>query len=152
MTISTSLLWLAGGALMMAIEAFGIPGLGFLFAGLAALCVGILIEAGITDTFAYGAQTAWWFGLTVVWAVVLWKPLKRMRMSKAGQEYSNIIGEIATVGDQGITRHATGHVLWSGTTMQAQIAAGANIESIPAGAKVKIVDIKGATLHVVPAE
>lgn len=149
--MASSIIWLALGALLIAMEVFGIPGIGFLFAGLSAVTVAILTQAGATEPDSYGAQTAWWFGLTLMWAALLWKPLKNWRTSKNSQEYSNIIGDTAYIINQDLHKGITGQASWSGTTMNAEIAPYVTADKIPAGSKVKIIDVRGVTLIVEPA-
>ena len=54
--------WLGLGAFLIVLEAITMPGLGLFLAGIAALCTGLLVKAGIVDEGALGAQVAWFFG------------------------------------------------------------------------------------------
>lgn len=148
--LSVSLLWLAVGALFVALEAFGISGIGFLFAGLAALVTGTVIEAGWVGEAEYLAQFAWFFGFTVLWGIVLWKPLRAFQKGRKNGGYSNMIGDTVIVGDAGVQKSEPGNVRWSGTIMQAQLAPDCAAGALTVGSKARIVDVKGATLIIEP--
>jgi membrane protein implicated in regulation of membrane protease activity len=150
--MTPSILWLIAGIALCGAEALIGPGVGIVVAGLAAMCVGLILEMGLAAMDAYAVQAAWFFGLTVVWALVLWKPIRRLRVGRGSQHYSNIVGEIGEVGAEGLRAGMHGEVRWSGTLMRAELAAGAQVEEIPAGAQVVIVEVKGATLIVRPKE
>lgn len=145
-------LWLLVGAICLALEAFGIPGLGFLFAGLAGIVVAVLIHYQIIDEANYVAQLAAFFGLTGLLAAILWKKLKSWRMgSGKHSDYSNIIGDMATIGRDGLFKGRVGQVSWSGTSMMAELADDAPVDGCLEGDMVKIVDVKGNKLIVTPA-
>lgn len=143
--------WLLAGALCLALEAFGVPGIGFLFAGLAAIIVGILTHFHIIGDSSIALQFGVFFGLTGVLAVLLWKKLKQGKFGprKSG-DYSNIIGDMATVGRDGLRRGMIGQVSWSGTTMMAELAADALTDHCLEGEMVTIVEVKGNKLIVKP--
>lgn len=149
MVLAPSLVWLALGALMIALEAFGIPGIGFLFAGIAAILTGMLAEAGVANTTTL--QIAWFLGLTTLAAAAMWRPLKRWRTDpKRGESYRNMLGDRATVLAPGIGRNAPGHASWSGTTMRAELSPAATVDRLEAGAQVRIVSVEGNCLIVLP--
>lgn len=148
--LDPSYLWLIVGALFLAVEAFGIPGLGFLFAGLAAIIVGLLVELAVVADDNIIGQAAWFLGFTVAFAVILWKKLKEWRTTSSGEEYSNIIGDTAIVGQGGLHEGRTGQAAWSGTTMMAEIAPDCGTDHIMEGDVVEIINIKGSKLIVAP--
>lgn len=149
--LPTSFLWLIAGAFFMGLEAFGVSGIGFLFAGLAAITTGIIIESAAVGTEAYVAQFAWFFGCTALWGALLWKPLRKFQKGrKASDGYHNMIGDVAIVSESGIKKGEAGQAHWSGTIMRAQLSSHCATEALPTGSKVKIVDVKGATLIVEP--
>ena len=147
--MTPSLLWLLAGAALCAAEVMIGPGIGLFFAGLAAICVGALVEAGALGAEDLVLQFGVFFALTVVWAALLWKPLKRFytHKNRPSQQFNNIVGEKAVVAGAGLARGKAGTVSWSGTTMQAELAADA-ADAIPAGERVAIVEVRGATLIV----
>jgi membrane protein implicated in regulation of membrane protease activity len=140
-------LWFIAGAVFLTLEALGITGIGFLFAGLAALVTGILVEYGVASPDGYG-QWAWFFGLTAAWAAILWKPMQRFMKTPKEGGYSNMVGDDATVIEGGLAPGSKGKVRWSGTIMDAELAPG--MAALPAGASVIIREVKGNTLIVAP--
>lgn len=144
-------LWLIAGGALLALEAFGIPGMGFLFAGIAAILTGVLVEANVVSEHAVVGQFAWFFGITCVTAALLWKKLKawRTRTPKGG-EYQNIVGGIGIVAKGGLKKGAVGQVAWSGTTMQAELANYSDVDHLTEGAQVEISATEGNKLIVIP--
>ncbi len=150
MNIPAELVWLILGTLAVLAEVLAVaPGIGLLFSGLGALCVGLLLYSLPTTDFSLLGQVTWFLGFTVLWAVALWKPLKRWRMPSArGQTYSNMLGERATVAGDGLRKGETGQVAWSGTIMNAMLAPEVTVTLLPAGATVEIVAVRGTMLIV----
>lgn len=146
--MSASILWLIGGAVLMALEAFGVPGVGFLFAGLAALLTGVLVEIGILGAGQFMAQWAVFLLTTVLLAAMLWKKLKHWRFPSSGPRYQNMLGDEAIVVG-GLSGDFSGTVRWSGTIMQAKIQHG-TVAELPVGARVTITAVDGNTLIVAP--
>lgn len=142
-------IWLIAGALLLALEAFGASGIGFLFAGIGAILTGIIAESGVAGTLL--AHIAWFFGATSLSAIVLWKPMQRwVQHRKAGQaDFSNIIGNEAMVIAGGLEPGKRGKVRWSGTTMQAQLAPQVT-EPVDEGTVVIISEVKSNLLVVKP--
>lgn len=147
--IPIHILWLIVGSFFIALEAFGASGIGFLFAGLAAFVVALLIEFNVVSASAYIAQLGWFFGFTMLWAAILWKPMKRFRIGKGKPEsFSNIVGEAAIVSGSGLKKGEIGQVKWSGTLMKAQLAEDEPLDLIGSGVTVIVKDMRGATLIV----
>ncbi len=141
--------WLALAALFLALEAFGVMGVGLMFGGLAALLVGILIEFSVIGENQIVTQLAVWFGITALCAALLYKPMKRWRTtSKSGQHYDNIVGDTAIVTDGDLSRDAQGKVKWSGTVMNASIDPQASIDRFEDGQTVKVSEVRGNTFLV----
>ena len=149
-TFDLAYIWLLAGIAMLLVEALGIPGVGFLFAGLGAIATGTALELGL---IAHNAMTTQWlvfFASTILIAAALWKPMKKMRAGKTG--YQNMVGDTAYVGSNGLDKHRGGEVTWSGTIMKAMLAKGVTTERMEAGAPVIITDVSGSTLIVKPQE
>lgn len=144
--MSPSAIWLITGAVFIGIEMFGAPGMGFLFAGIAALCTGSAIEFGVVAPDDTTVQFALFFLITVVSAALLWKKLKAVR----GPSYSNMVGTVAEVIGGGLAGAREGQVKWSGTIMRARLADEVTIDVLPAGTFVTITKVEGTLLHVVP--
>ena len=148
MNLEPSILWLIAGALMLALEAFGIPGIGLLFAGLGAILVGVTLEAGLVGAENTVAQFAVFFAFTSVFAVLLWKKLKNWRLNPRESEYQNMVGDSAVVALTGLKRGARGQVRWSGTLMSAELDASEPAQGLAEGTVVSIVAVKGNVLYV----
>lgn len=148
MALGASILWLIAGALMLALEAFGLPGIGFLFAGLGAILVGVTIESGLVGIENYVAQCAVFFVFTSIFAVLLWKKIKGWRLNPKADEYQNMIGDTAIIALSGLQKNARGQVRWSGTLMAAELDASEPAQGLAEGAVVKIVAVKGNVLYV----
>ncbi len=144
--MSNSLYWLIASAVLFALEAFGIPGIGFLFAGLGAIVTAGLIEAGILAPDDLVSQWALFFVVTTASAIVLWRKMKTWRMNPNAPEYSNMVGTEATV-TSAISGTGEGQVRWSGTLMRAKLA-DHSAASLAEGAAVTVTRVEGNTLFV----
>lgn len=144
--------WLLLGVVLVAVEAFAIPGIGFFFfAGFGALSLSLLLAGGIVGEEAWIAQLAWFCACSAGWALLLWKPLKRWKTSKhSGEAYHNIIGHKALIVGA-LEKGKTGTVRWSGTLMQARLAAESEASMLQEGTEVIITAVEGTTLTVKPA-
>lgn len=150
MELSVTYLWLIAGVVMLAAEALGASGVGLMFGGLGCFTVGAMLTAGMLSDEATLAQWIVFFLATVLWAAILWKPLSRFYSGKNKAGYSNMVGETAYVGSNGLKKGHVGEATWSGTIMKAQLADDANVPALEAGAQVTITDVKGVTLTVKP--
>lgn len=146
-------IWLAFGAALIAFEALTTPGLGIFLGGLGAICTAVLVQTGVIAIDALALQWACFFGLTIVWAIILWRPLMKFRISgKQGKSpgFSNMVGDTVIVGERGLKRGETGQVTWSGTVMNAELDETAPVNALSAGAKVEIKSVSGNILKVTP--
>jgi membrane protein implicated in regulation of membrane protease activity len=141
-------IWLLVGALLVIVEMTLIPGAGFLFAGLAAFTVGVVVEVSWIDSDEVMSQMAAFLVLTGVWAAALWRPLKKWLKTSTDTPYSNVVGSHAVVEAPGLKKGKRGHVRWSDTTMKARLAADCPVDHVDEGTEVVIVEIKGTTLTV----
>ncbi len=121
------------------------PGIGGLFSAVAALSVGALMILEIIDPDSFVEELVYFFGLTIFWAVILWKPLKKMMQSPDG-EFSDIIGTRAKVVEGDLHKDSVGKVKWSGVNMHAQVHECCDKKTIKDGEQVWIVDKDGMTL------
>ena len=140
--------WLIAGAVFCVVEVFVVTGVGSLFLGLAALCVGGLVGFGVIAEDSTIAQFAWFFALIPAWAALLWKPLKNFR-SESG-EYKNMVGDTAVIAKHALHKGKPGQATWSGTIMTAELSEASSNSELPVGTQVKIIDVKGTTLVVEP--
>lgn len=146
--MSVTALWLLGGAVFIGVEMFGMPGMGFLFAGIAALLVGGAVEIGLIAPENLLLQFALFFLFTSVSALLLWKKLKKVR----GPVYSNMVGTQAEVIGGGLAGRREGQVKWSGTIMRARLADEVVMDVLPSGTFVTISKVEGTLLHVIPKQ
>lgn len=141
--------WLLTGALFIFLEAMAMPGVGFLFAGLAALTVGGLLQFGVVDGSQYLLQAAIFLGTSFVWAAILWVPLQKFLKKQKNENFSNIVGDVATIYNSPLVKGKVGEVKWSGTIMQAVLSGSANVDKLDEGVLVKIIAVQGNILEVV---
>ncbi|MCI5048893.1 MAG: hypothetical protein MRY32_00970 [Rickettsiales bacterium] len=143
--------WLIIGTLLLAVEAFGVPGIGLLFAGIAGIIVGLLVHLNVLAVDDLIAQTGVFLGLTAVLGVLMWKKLKSWRTNpNASESFSNIIGDQAIIGKGGLQAGKVGQATWSGTMMMAMIDEDSQIAHIDEGDVVEIVGVKSSKLIVAP--
>jgi membrane protein implicated in regulation of membrane protease activity len=141
-------IWLAVGAAIIIFEFFITPGVGLVFIGLGALTTGALLEFGIISSVL--AQLLSLAAGSVLWAVCLWKPLKRLVKTKStNNNQSHIIGTEAVVAKGGVNK-ISGTAKWSGTQMAAKLSPDAGIETLAEGALAEVVALEGSTLILTP--
>ena len=144
MEASNEILWLIAGVILVTLEFTMIPGVGMLFAGVAALLVGVLTETiGISFTY----QCVIFLAATILFIVLLYKPLRNYQSTKDAN-YSNMIGETATVIGT-LTPGQTGQVKWSGTIMKAKLQSASG--TLSEGQQVTITAVEGNILTVTQA-
>ena len=141
-------LWLIAGVLLVLFDTLHLGGVGIFFAGLGAIIAGAAVWTGLIGQDAYVAQWLLFISAAALWALILWIPMRKFRQRRHGK-YSNIVGETAYVGSQGLSRRKGGEVTWSGTIMKARLADNA-MEALEAGTPVIITNVQGATLVVKP--
>ena len=147
-TENIMVVWLIADTLCIALEAMAVPGIGFLFAGMAAITIGGLLNFDIVETDEILKQFALFLGLTFGWAALLWVPLKKFRKKQMDNNFSNIIGEVAIVESDLLNKKKDGKVKWSGTIMRAKLSQDSSTESINKGQEVVITAIDGNLLTV----
>jgi membrane protein implicated in regulation of membrane protease activity len=145
--MSPTILWLIAGAAFIALEVFGVPGIGFLFAGLAALMIGGLVEFDILASDDVLLQFTLFSIMSVASAAMLWKKLKTKRTAAP---YSNMVGTEATVATGGLMGNKEGQVKWSGTLMRAQLMENDGSTTIAEGTTVIIQHVDGNLVFVAP--
>jgi membrane protein implicated in regulation of membrane protease activity len=137
--IPTSSIWLAFGVFLIIFEVFFIPGIGLVFAGLGAVTVGGVLLTGWID--ATSSQFILFFLSTGVWAICLWKPLKKfIEVKDSG--FDDMVGSTAIVYGVALQKGKTGEVKWSGTIMKCELQSeGESDQIIEAGAEVVIREV-----------
>jgi membrane-bound ClpP family serine protease len=137
MIISAPIFWFIAGTIMVLIEVFAIPGLGFLFAGLAAITLGGLISFDVLNEVTTVAQLAYFFFFTSIWWAALWIPLRKFTKNKKGKTFENLVGTYGTVDDKnGLEAGKIGHIKWSGARMRAIIKKDSTTQKIEEGSTV----------------
>lgn len=142
--LSPASLWMMAAGVMVVLEMVGLSGIGLLFAGLAALSVGMAIQFHWLGDASYIWQWGWFLLLTAIWATVLWKPFMRLSRKSPGATYHNMIGHKAKAVAE-LLPGQEGTVRWSGTTMRATLQ---GEEPVAAGEEVEIVAVEGNMLTV----
>ena len=137
-------LWLIAGAILVICEFLLISGVGFLFAGLGALTVGLLLEIGMAPSLL--AQWIIFFAATALWTLLLLKPLARFRLSQGQHEFSDMLGKKAILLST-LEPGKTGQARWSGTIMNAKLDSH-HKTSLSEGTEVMITKVEGNTLIV----
>lgn len=143
-----ALIWLFLSAVFFVLEVSLVPGIGFLFAGFAAMTVGGLLNFGVIDSESYFSQFAYFFGLIFAWAAILWYPIKNFRNKNKGEDFQNVIGDSAIILDKDLTKGSKGKVKWSGTIMKARLYDDDAKDKINKDEEVYVKDIKGNVLTV----
>ncbi|PCJ29599.1 MAG: hypothetical protein COA94_00940 [Rickettsiales bacterium] len=121
LTNNTHTLWLLLGAIFIVLEVTAITGIGFLFAGLAAISLGGIIQFDLITSNDPVLEIAIFLLLSFVWASILWIPFKRFKHSRTNKPFSNIVGDIAIIESSTLAPGKIGQVKWSGTIMRAAL-------------------------------
>jgi len=132
--------WLIIGVVSIMMEVMILPGIGFLFVGLAAILLGGILLLDFLLQPSLAEQIAYFLFFTAVWWIVLWRPLKRSIRKRAGGEtYENLIGTTGVVDDErDLTQGKVGHIKWSGAKMRARIVPASETKRITNGSTVTI--------------
>jgi len=139
--------WLVLGVIFVLIEVLAIPAMGFLFAGIGAITLGGLIIFNFIALEGVMYHIAYFFFFTTVWAIILWKPLKKSIKSSVEDSYQNIVGTTADATEK-LEEGKVGYVKWSGTKMRARIAPDSTLKHIEKGKTVNVVGNKDGILQV----
>lgn len=144
--LSPTVIWMLAGALMIALEIMALPGIGFLFAGLGALTVGVCLMLGvIVETIP---QFSVFFIATAIWTAILWKPIKKMMRGK-DSGFSDMVGSTAVVFGDALQPGKYGQVKWSGTIMKCELQSSGNDGgAVEPGTEVTITRVEQGVLHV----
>ena len=145
--IPLSTFWFSFGVLLIVLEVMLIPGIGSIFAGLGAVTVGgFLLAGGWIDTTS--SQFIVFFLSTGVWAVLLWKPLKKF-VGGEDSGFDDMIGGTAIVYGDALGRGRTGQVKWSGTIMKCNLRSEVDgLQKIEPGSEVTIKEVSKGILIV----
>lgn len=150
-TNNVTLSYFLAGAVLMLLEALLFPGVGCLYAGLAAITTGALLQFNILDVTDYSTQVAVFFTAVFLWAAILWVPLKNFQKQKNGGKFnsaesSDIVGQQAVVYSRTLNKGEIGEAKFSGTIMRAKISENSSNHSFKSGDTVDIIGIEGNVL------
>jgi membrane protein implicated in regulation of membrane protease activity len=141
-------IWLVCGGLFLVLEVTAISGIGFLFAGLAAITTGGLVQYGLINTDNYTLQTGVFLGCVFLWAGVLWLPMQRFYKKNKSGSFNNMVGDTAIICGGALKKGKIGQVKWSGTIMNARISDNNQLETIEEDSMVTIEAVDGNILIV----
>lgn len=144
--------WMAFGAVLILLEVLLMPGIGFFFAGMAAVSLGLLLTFDLFMYVSVTMQVSLFFMFTCFWAAVLWIPIQKFKSRKAVNSYENITGELAVVWEEDLQIGIPGKVTWSGTILNARLDPNSKLERVEKGQYVRITGTAGSTLIVEPKE
>ncbi len=139
--------WFIAGLVLIILEVV----LGFtivlLFTSLAAFTMGFLLYAKLALFDSAYWQFAAFFGLTFFWALILWKPLKKLKDRGNGQStgFQNYFGQTVEVINNDLTKGKAGAAKWSGTTIKVALHPEYPEETLKVGGSAKIIDIRDNT-------
>lgn len=123
-----------------------------LFSSLSALTIGFLITFALIDSVHQIHQILYFFLLTCIYSLLLWKPVKKIMKPKNLPEYSNIVGRECKIYGEDLIKGKSGKVEWSGSVFNAQIDENSMQEKFIKGDVVKIVSIKENIFYVSKGE
>ncbi len=114
-------IWLILGVVFIILEVFTFTGISFLSAGLGAVTLGSLLAFGVFNSTDYLENIAYFLFLTIMWGVILWRPLMKAIKSKS-TDYNSFRGTTAIIDNEnGLQIGKIGYVKWCGTRMRARI-------------------------------
>lgn len=136
-------IWISTGLTLMFFEiVMGFPIIMFI-SGLSAFTTALMlwILSSVNGSVTY--QIIIFLAGIPLWALVLWHPLKRaLKKNKKGENFSNIIGQIALVDNPGLSKKQIGSVIWSGTIVRARLVENDINDNVSSGKSVRIVEVK----------
>ena len=141
--------YLIGGvSLVVELAVLGLGG-PLLFFGLAAFVTGILIRLGVisgweAEIFTLGITTG-------LFALVMWKPLKKFQNAGGGPDSSSDMVGMTVPASMQIDQNS-GKVRYSGIDWIARLSPDAGVDSIADGQMCTIVGIEGTTMLVQPQQ
>ena len=135
---------LAGIILVIELTVLGLGG-PLLFIGIACAITGVFVTTGLlgsweAEVFSVGI-------LSLISAVLLWKPLKQLQgPNKVSDSSSDMIGQIVPVSEQ-VTRNG-GSIRHSGINWQARLDSSSNVDTLESGERVEICGVDGNVMIV----
>lgn len=154
--MSVPVIWLLVGAALIVFEVTTAPGIGVFVAGLGAFCTAFALQSELINVADFAGQFICFAGSTTLFAVVLWKRLKKFRAthstgSKQASQILDMVGSRAVIAKGGLHRGQQGQVMWSGTLMTATLDPHAPMDFLPEGTPVEIRAVTGTIVTVSPS-
>jgi len=135
---------LAGLSLVLEMTVLGLSG-PMLFFSIACGITGMMASFGLVSSWEYEVLSVG--VLSVVSAVVLWKPLKGLQgVGRVSDGSSDMIGQIVPVSED-VTAHG-GSIRHSGINWQARLHSSVEVETIKSGLRVEICAVDGNVMIV----
>jgi membrane protein implicated in regulation of membrane protease activity len=136
---------IAGASLVIELTIMGLSGV-LLFFSIACAITGILISTGIITHWEFEILSVGL--LSVLSALILWKPLKRFQGSKTtvSDSSSDMIGQIVPVADE-VTENG-GTIRHSGINWQARLDNNSTVKPLESGKRVEISAVDGNVMIV----
>lgn len=132
------------GFLSIILEIFVLSGIGILFLGIGAFATaGIIYFYPALDQYSYFLLGF----LSIVSAILLWKPLKNWNNKNATSRNIDIIGSKVKIIESDLEPNKIGKAEWSGTIMNAKLDPKVT-SSVKIGSHCIVIDVKGNVLVV----
>ncbi|MEZ5690063.1 MAG: NfeD family protein [Rickettsiales bacterium] len=135
-------LWFAIGVFLVAAE-LTFTGINFIFPGLAAITVGLLLNFSLIPNEDYTLQLVVFSVATIGWVFALWKPIKNLDLRGKNKTYDNIVGKTALVAKNGLNKEKGGEIVWSGAIIEAELVRSSDGDNLKEGDSVIIKEIQG---------
>lgn len=138
---------LTGIMLVIELTVLGLGG-PLLFIAIACAITGVFVTTGLLASWEAEVFSVGIMSLLV--AVLLWKPLKRLQgANKLSDSSSDMIGQVVPVSEQ-VTRNG-GSIRHSGINWKARLDSSSNVEALESGDRVEICGVEGNVMTVKPS-
>ncbi len=121
-----------------------------LFSGIAAFTMGFLLFFKLAIFESIYMQGAAFFAITLAWAALLWKPLKRLKDRNANKDgVKNFVGQTVEIIDADLEKGKIGNAKWSGTIVKVMLHPEFREEKLTVGTIARIVDVRDKNFIVI---
>lgn len=116
------IVWYALGIILIVLEVSGLQGVGLIFAGVAAITLGAFIDFHFILVSSTLEAIAFFFLFTIIWAIILWYPIKQLSKNSKLKKFVDLVGTEAIIDTpEGLRKDKIGYVKWSGVRMRAKL-------------------------------
>lgn len=147
-SLIVGVIWILLGAGFLWLETRKFPGVGLLFAGLAAIITGLAIEAGLVGAHIFVAQLAFFLTLTTAFAVVLWRKISGRIGRKLSLDAQGLVGAQAIIMHAGLQKKAKGTVRIAGHYYSAMLDSTEPAQSLSKGTLVTITAVQDGIVYI----